>query len=228
MNVLILGCSFSAGSYSMVDSPKFTPDDLRDPNANEKLDHSECYYDHLDPQHHYTVYSIPGGGYLNFMYVLSTIDLTKFDRCIIQETFDPRMILHTQLKYMKRVKNNIELNIAFFKKIDHTVLEIEHMSQHICQSCVTQCNHTLEKANIPTVAFALSKPIDPNQRDWDHTWIRYLDIPCIEDLYFFKKEYHNFESTSEDWLGHLTREGNKALGKRLRDALLLDEYHPFD
>ena len=98
----------------MVDSPKFLDDD-----KNEKLDHSICYYDHLDPQHSYTVYAIPGGGYLNYMTVLSTIDLTKFDRCIIQETFDPRMILHTQLKYMKRVRNNIELNIAFFKKIDH-------------------------------------------------------------------------------------------------------------
>ena len=229
MNVLILGCSFSAGSYMLVDSPKFTPDDLSDPNANEMLNDSECYYDHLDPQHSYTVYAIPGGGYLNFMYVLSTIDLTKFDRCIIQETFDPRMLHHTQLKYMKRVRNNIELNIALFKKIDHNdnVLEIEHMAQHICESSVTQCNHTLEKANIPAVAFAFSKPGIFLHTNWDHTWIKYLDIPPIWDLYFFKKEYHNFDSTS-DWLGHLTKEGNNLLGKRLRDALLLDEYHPFD
>ena len=103
------------------------------------------------------------------------------------------------------------------------------MSQHICQSCVTQCNHLLEKANIPTVAFAFSKPMDPPNKDWDHTWIKYLDIPPIWDLYFFKKEYHNFKSKfGDDWFGHLTKEGNKALGKRLRDALLVDEYHPFD
>ena len=203
----------------MVDSPKFTPDDLRDPNANEKHDHNECYYDHLDPQHNYTVYSIPGGGYLNFMYVLSTVDITKFDRCIIQETFDPRTFFHTKLKYAKRVRNNIELNVALFKKIDHNVLKIEHMSQHICQASVTQCNHLLKKANIPTVAFAFSKPgIFLLKKDWDHTWIKYVDIPCIWDLYFFKKKYHNFDSTS-DWYGHLTKEGNKALGKRVRDAL---------
>ena len=141
----------------MVDSPKFLNDD-----KNEKLDNNECYYDHLDPQHHYTVYSIPGGGYLNFMYVLSTIDLTKFDRCIIQETFDPRLFLHTELKYIKILRTNdvgntISLHVGIYKKIENTLFEaIEHMSQHICEASITQCNHLLEKANIPTVAFAFS------------------------------------------------------------------------
>jgi hypothetical protein len=211
----------------MVTSPKFTADmTTNDANVNEILDYEECYYDHLDPQHNYTVYSVSGGGYLNFMYVLSTVDLTKFDRCIIQETFDPRTLFHRKLKYTTRVRNNIELNIPPVNKAIDDVLKIEHMAQHICQASVTQCNHILKKANIPTVAFAFSKPgIFLLKKDWEHTWIKHLDIPCIWDLYFFKEKYHNFDSTSDFekgdycWFGHLTKEGNKQLGVRLRDAL---------
>ena len=39
-----------------------------------------CWYDWLDPQHNYTVYTIPGGGWLNYMTILSEINLSKFDQ----------------------------------------------------------------------------------------------------------------------------------------------------
>ena len=78
------------------------------------------------------------------------------------------------------------------------------------KSCITQCNHILQKASVPTVAFSLSG------RHWEHTWIKYLNIPAVAELYYFKEEYHNFIDT---WDGHLTTEGNKEFGLLLRKEL---------
>ena len=73
VNVLIIGCSFSYGSYYMDDS-------IANARDAEQCTGDVCWYDWLDPQHHYTVYTIPGGGWLNYMTILSEINLKQFDQ----------------------------------------------------------------------------------------------------------------------------------------------------
>ena len=85
----------------------------------------------------------------------------------------------------------------------------------ITSACVTELNDLLRHHNIPAYAFK------QHYEDWDHSWIKYLDLPTIADTYYYKKEYYNFtEKDGEiDFYGHLNLNGNKALGKALRKEL---------
>ena len=195
----------------------------------EQCTEDVCWYDWLDPQHHYTVYTIPGGGWLNYMTVLSQIDLTKFDQCIIQETFETRMYLHHKQEFRKVNRKNIvssEPNITMhygdFRPCENVDEMSTWMHEHIIQACVTQCNHLLQQANIPAVRFSFQGG------EWLHTWIRPLDIPPVADIMFYKEGLHNWsdepgiyyeEHETPNWEGHLTRQGNKKLGKMIRNAL---------
>ena len=85
-----------------------------------------------------------------------------------------------------------------------------------------QCNHLLQQANIPAVRFSFQGG------EWLHTWIRPLDIPPVADIMFYKQGLHNWsdepgiyyeEHETPNWEGHLTRQGNKKLGKMIRNAL---------
>ena len=80
------------------------------PYDKEMCDEDVCWYDWLDPQHNYTVYTIPGGGWLNYMTILSEINLSKFDQCIIQETFETRMFFHCDDAFRKVTRNNLEVH----------------------------------------------------------------------------------------------------------------------
>jgi len=83
---LILGCSFSAGSYYL-DLSDFPP---------EQPAPETGYYSFIDiPDIHYTIYSIDAGGYLNFASLLTdelgNINVKEYDFVLIQETFEPRI-----------------------------------------------------------------------------------------------------------------------------------------
>jgi len=106
--VLIIGCSFSAGWYKLVDNG-ITPE--------EKVYHDYGWYDELPDSFHYTVYSHPGGGYLNcaeLLYRLAeTGELDQYSSCIIQETWEPRICLYETNKYEF---NRKEEKIHFYLK----------------------------------------------------------------------------------------------------------------
>ena len=72
MNILILGCSFSMGSWSL---------DTSIPEG-ERVDKTWCWYDDLPKDNTYDVWATPGGGYVNHLSVLSKTN-TKYDQCII-------------------------------------------------------------------------------------------------------------------------------------------------
>ena len=222
MNILILGCSFSYGSYYMDDS-------IANARDAEKCTEDVCWYDWLNPQHHYTVYTIPGGGWLNYMTVLSQIDLSRFDQCIIQETFETRMYLHNKLEFRQvNRKNfvtgdhNIEMHYGDFAPCDKVDGRSTWMHEHIIQACVTQSNHLLHQSNIPAYRFSFQGG------QWLHTWIRPLNVPPVADILFYEEEHHNWSDEpgiyyekheTPNWEGHLTRKGNKRLGKMIRNVL---------
>jgi len=83
--VLILGCSFTAGRYSLA------------PDNTEILHTDFGWYDQLSKDYDYTVYSFQGGGAINYAHVIRTLHeqnkLKDYEHCIIQQTWEPRFML---------------------------------------------------------------------------------------------------------------------------------------
>lgn len=88
--VLIIGCSFSSGSYETRISGK-----LGDPPRDELIS-SIGWYDHLEvlKDRKIDVYSMPGLGWLAYAHFVACMKdsgtLSDYDLIIIQETFEPR------------------------------------------------------------------------------------------------------------------------------------------
>ena len=87
MTTLVIGCSFSQGSYTS----KYD----WDINTNEKylrdsVDTIEGWYNFLGLDN-LIVYGLGSYGYLGYSELFKTIDLSNIDQCIIQETFEPRV-----------------------------------------------------------------------------------------------------------------------------------------
>jgi len=204
-------------------------DSIANASHAERCTEDVCWYDWLDPQHHYTVYTIPAGGWLNYMTILSQLNLSKFNQCIIQETFETRMYLHHQqeFRHVNR-KNfvtgdlNIEMHYGDFEPCKKVDVMSSWMHEHIIQACVTQCNHLLQQSNVPAYRFSFQGG------EWLHTWIRPLNIPPVVDIMFYKEGLHNWSDQpgiyyekfeTPNWEGHLTLKGNKKLGKMVRNVL---------
>ena len=82
--ILILGCSFSLGWYSY-------------DGTTETLHTDYCWYDELDQS--YQVYAHPGGGIMSYCACLESIDIKKYSAIIIQETWEPRIVIQEKLEY---------------------------------------------------------------------------------------------------------------------------------
>ena len=204
-------------------------DSIANARDAEQCTEDVCWYDWLDSQHNYTVYTIPGGGWINYMTILSQINLSIFDQCIVQETFETRMYLHHKQEFRQvNRKNyvsgqpNIEMHYGDFEPCKKVDGRSSWMHEHIIQACVTQSNHLLQQANVPAVRFSFQND------QWSHTWIRPLDIVPVADIMFYKEGLHNWsdepgiyyeEFETPNWEGHLTLKGNKKLGKMIRNAL---------
>jgi hypothetical protein len=110
--VLIIGCSFSAGWYELqIEYPHISK------VMEEKVFHDYGWYDELPGHNQYTVYAHPGGGYLNYAYLLYQLynsgELQKYSKCIIQETWESRISLYHTDKYSL---NREEEKIHFYLK----------------------------------------------------------------------------------------------------------------
>lgn len=229
--VLILGCSYSLGSYTL---------DL-DHIVNESCDKGHCWYDYLPKEYDYTVYSFPGGGYLNYATLLDNdFDFTKFDYCIIQETWEPRHTLcyPDQSTTLVSQRDNItqycfdgdkkifvtalNKNPAMVKLIeksqgidisDPNLLEwlykVGFENGHattMVRSYIVLINRFLRESNIPTYAFSMS-----GRHFTIHDHVQYLDVSeKVRDRIWFKDEYQNF---SKNFIGHFNHAGMTELGK---------------
>ena len=110
--VLIIGCSFTAGWYELQTNSKV---------MEEKVYHDYGWYDELPDGYHYTVYSHPGGGYLNYAELLHRLveagELDQDSSCIIQETWEPRICLYETNKYaFNRKEEKIHFHLKHGQK----------------------------------------------------------------------------------------------------------------
>lgn len=105
---LVCGCSFTAGSYSWdpayIQYNEVLQSDGTTVNQDnglgrERLDINGGWVEHLDPQDHYTIYAISGGGIAQHATVVEhyyqTNQLADFDYIVIQCTWEPRLTWNT-------------------------------------------------------------------------------------------------------------------------------------
>lgn len=241
--VLILGCSFSAGNWSIVDNGNEPP--------TEKLHSEYGWYDELPDNNEYTVYSHAGGGYLNYAYILQQIDLTQYSKCIIQETWDPRICLYTDADdYTVNYRNNIihyqkaglkdfvkNLSIPgkaglansiaenHFTKFDLGVKNyLTNIGQSVyfntaIYSCAIAVNNILEDANIPAWRFSVT---DPSARI-ELPYCKHIkEIDTTEDmltLFDLHRTGHGYPEPINSQFGHLTKTGTQMLGQAVANKL---------
>jgi len=102
--ILVLGCSFSAGSYIWDDSnvlyhyvkqPDGTTKKIDSGVGREQIVWQTPWIKWLDPQYHYTVYACPGGGIVQHSRVVEELYqeglLEQYDYVLYQTTFEPRL-----------------------------------------------------------------------------------------------------------------------------------------
>lgn len=205
----------SLGSYYM----EKQLDADNNPYDKEMCDEDVCWYDYLDANHNYTVYTLPAGGWLNYMTILSNIDLSKFDQCIVQETFEPRIFFHRNDTFRKVTRNNLEVHYGEVRAVeDPNNHKYSWMWESMVQASVTHANHLLRKANVPTVRFSFQG------KHYEHTWIKLLSIKPVIDTLLFERggppgKLHNYKLDPHGFLGHLTHEGCKRLGNMIKNVL---------
>ena len=234
--ILILGCSFSVGSYTPM------------PDGNEKQTSYYCWYNELDKRFRYMVYACPGGGYLNYGMLLDNFPLHEFRAVLIQRTIDPRLYIpHEGIYKLEFDEDNIKVHTSlhedriyrphlfaqfmekdvgknwpgidkldvtkewkyFFEKLDSSrFVPIVNRAMH------HYVDKKLEESGVPSFTFSLAKPRHSSDSILQK-YIKRLDVPNLqEDLW-------STQSYKASWpFGHQTIEGNKMIGERVNKALM--------
>lgn len=126
---LILGCSFTAGSYYV------------DEDSIERIDNTYGWYDELPKDSHYDVYSFPGGGLLNFSHLLQTIDLSSYSHCIIQQTWEPRFALYNDTDFLPTVSRD-NINVTIKKEFNSKLFVTKLNEKPLVSSYIAKNNQT--------------------------------------------------------------------------------------
>ena len=237
--VLILGCSFTAGRYSLA-------------HDNTDIIHTDFgWYDQLSKDYDYTVYSFHGGGAINYAYVIRTLHeqnkLKDYEHCIIQQTWEPRFMLYhseefegpvvidnrtlyTQLReYLFRTEldnpeldfflehRGLEYNTTFeneHKKYLHDIGKNSHLTNTIYSSYAL-INNLLLQSKVKGCTFSLFPKFDT-------TWA----MPDIKQLEFDYTKFIDIMSSSmlkvNDATTHLDLEHTTRLGNLVSSAF--DKY----
>ena len=234
--VLVVGCSHSTRSWE-------TQQD-----GIERISDKPGYWEHLPTHNEYTVYGQVGSGYAGFATILSELDRTNrlhnFDICIIQESWEPRLVFYLQQDdedYEEFVYNNVtyrELGSArklfanyFFTDMCKFRFKVEE-KYNITFNDIEQeyMNRLVENAHtdhlVQSSVSLCNRLLEKNnvqgyyfsfnEQAWHHRYMQRIDIPIVTDLMFFDEQYHNFDDT---FTGHLNYNGNKRLGTMLANAM---------
>jgi len=213
--ILILGCSFSMGWYSY-------------DNTTETLHTDYCWYDELDQP--YQVYAHPGGGIMSYCACLESIDIKKYSAIIIQETWEPRIVIQKQLEYytsrlnvfawkidnafhnrlggLPKVQNKIanQYNFKWQQGMSDWFWQMENSWDILTKACASHLDHLAQQTGLPTYSYSFTGVKYP------YKYIEYLDVkPAIEQLWN-KKDLHNPDL-------HFTRKGNTVLGQMIKKGL---------
>ena len=224
--IIILGCSFSLGWYSM-------------DGDSETVHRDYCWYDELDRP--YKVYSHPGGGLMSYCKCLDLVcnpAPASASAIVIQESFSPRIVIHDTFEYRKHRENlyGWKLNylysntIAGVPKIQKEISEkfnfdwqsgISHwMSvlnsnqdgwEYLNTACSSHLDQIAESTGLPVYSYSFSG------KKYPYKYIQYLDVPPATEKLFWDDRYHHFKNERD--LLHLNKAGNKKLGQMIKKGL---------
>jgi hypothetical protein len=231
---LILGCSFSLGSWEY------------DGKKENRIPNSIAWYHNILPEDEWTitVASHPAGGYIQYASLISMHKLSEIDLVIIQETWEPRILLtesnelnryntdstiydnveflihnsnnwlfqpHMQAPEHKKLINRI--NAKYNCDINNTLKYLYDISncfeaKTLIHSTQLYCDNVLKGLKIPSYSFCY--PAVGPEPMYEH--IQKLTSTTVEDLFFYDSRYHNF-NTDTGFIGHMNEEGNMAISK---------------
>lgn len=242
--VLILGCSFTQGSYKLNDVD----------HSRETIETNYGWYDHLDifSDREIDVYSFGGGGYAAWAEILKDLEtnntIKNYDTVIIQETTEPRLGFR---------KQSFEWLVNFRGTPVDRHLKINHyQSYYQCpHSCFTIHPDTLKEMltkyyNISSVPVEwildIGESKSPNKlvdicksyienllkknnikvyvfslfgHQFNSEYFHRLDLePMLYDK-LKTSDIENLSTTKVPYPAHLSLKGNIALGKIVNNAL---------
>ena len=224
MKILILGSSYTLGSYKIV-------------NGEEQWYSHTSWYDRLADEHELDVYCGRGLGYISYVDVLESVKLNDYDCCIIQECHEPKFQFTFDEKYNKHESTNIkkyvldddtiifsrainnrpgfqeQLERNYNIKFDNSVIDYltklgENTSiLNVVKSSACMVNQLLRDHGIPGYIVCFQ---DKELFRFQNTHNRYLDMPTFRDLLDDNKNYVNIIEDTKSQL-HLTEDGNKMI-----------------
>lgn len=121
-HALILGCSFTSGSYTwdpehIVYKEALQPDGtyktIDQGIGRERMDANGTWVRWLDPADYYTIYALPGSGIIQHAAIVKNLDiegkLDDIDYVIVQKTYEPRLVLTKLQRIASRWHDNFKL-----------------------------------------------------------------------------------------------------------------------
>jgi hypothetical protein len=126
---LVLGCSFSAGSYIKDDRFSGTNDNFQNQIWQEKLDNRIGWYSYVDwlKDYNITVISTLAQGYATWAQFVHHLDNTgrlkrRYDKILIQETWEPRITFLQDKEVEELIKSNFVKCREVLDNIEHIIL----------------------------------------------------------------------------------------------------------
>ena len=132
MTCLVLGCSFTSGSYML--NPEWTgsSNDWKNEIWQEKLETRTGWYSYVDwlKEFDTTVIATPAQGYVTWAQILHGLEVTdkikNYQKIMIQETMEPRItfLLDTQVEKLV-ITNFVKCNEIVWENIKHVILNTQ-------------------------------------------------------------------------------------------------------
>ena len=225
--LLILGCSYTLGSFSF------------NKNGDEECSSNETWIDNLPADIvHYTGWGL---GYINWVDIIESIELRDFDAVILQESIEPKFQLTHNIKWNKTIvgsefrppltRYEFDMNsIVFSRGLKHRThlknqLNLQDMRHwqwidkidnndsvlNITKACASHVNNILHEYNIPGYIIRTHEHVN-----YTHTHCKYLDLDPLFTIVGNNKELVN--TVAEGGQGHFTVKGNNLLAERVADA----------
>jgi len=237
VKLLVLGCSYSRGSYGFNN------------NDEEELTSTHSWIDALQNDAttitHYTGYGV---GYLNWLQAIEdgplSTELDTYDACIIQESIEPKFLLTQDSLWARTTLGNIvtheltEDSVILSRGLQHRPalqqqlhsnwnldltdnavdylhkLAATDMLPSLVKAACSHINNILQRNNIPTWVIKTHSHVDYK---YQHTHAQYLNMSALFDAVGKHKELVNILNNKGDQ-GHFTKAGQRLLGEHVLDA----------
>ena len=222
--VLVLGCSYTRGSYSFHS------------NGDEELTGIRTWLDQLTMDiDHYTGWGV---GYIQWVDIIESIELNNYSAVILQESVEPKFQLTRDAEWVRTQSGNVtryeleENDIIFSKGLAHRpILQkqlgiddpgminyLHALGKHdsvlnITKACASHINNKLAQHNLPGYIIRTHEYVDYSN---EHTHCKYLDLDPLFTIVGDDSELVNI--LPDGGQGHFTRVGNKLLAKLVAEA----------